>query len=472
MDKGNRRFISNESTRSSASNFSHTSATSLDPWHSTPTKKATTAAGSVLEGGMVQKQRRELQLLMAELKDRDRELNDMVAAHTKQLQGWEKDRQRVLRLEQRNARLEGELQKQKEVIRALTQQLRLAEVRQRDGHMELNDVQLQLRQLSQQHQNSASRCQDLEERNESLNSTILELSSQVGQLQVHEEELSATLKLKDKDVTKATNLIVDLSGRFQKLEEVLKDYKAREAKVLKLMEQHKRGYHEAKEENAQLKDQLQEKTAESNAQKEEIIRLKQENEQLQRKLEMAGEGERWKDELMELAQSKQGRVQSPSSTACARYSPVCENQQNDLQLLQLNLESAQEALIQLESRVLPGRQGNQEASLLLDCPALLACEETAGCASDLSPPTGTNSDLSLQQLLYPQSPASDCVQGSQQSPTSCLRRLLAQSQEMVCSLERSTSCPAHSPTHNPTLSPYKGSAPSLARSLSNGAALS
>lgn len=44
---------------------------------------------------------------MAELKDRDRELNTMAASHHKQLQAWEQDRRRVLALEHRGARLDG-----------------------------------------------------------------------------------------------------------------------------------------------------------------------------------------------------------------------------------------------------------------------------------------------------------------------------------------------------------------------------
>ena len=62
---------------------------------------------SELESATIQKQRKELQLLILELKDRDQELNDMVAAHQKQLLAWEEDRQRVLTLEQRCSRLEG-----------------------------------------------------------------------------------------------------------------------------------------------------------------------------------------------------------------------------------------------------------------------------------------------------------------------------------------------------------------------------
>jgi hypothetical protein len=44
---------------------------------------------SELETKTIQKQRRELQLLIAELQDRDRELNKMVASHQKQLLAWD-----------------------------------------------------------------------------------------------------------------------------------------------------------------------------------------------------------------------------------------------------------------------------------------------------------------------------------------------------------------------------------------------
>jgi len=56
----------------------------------------------------MQRQRLELQLLIAELKDRDQELNSMAAAHHKQMLSWEQDRQRVLILEQKCCRMEGE----------------------------------------------------------------------------------------------------------------------------------------------------------------------------------------------------------------------------------------------------------------------------------------------------------------------------------------------------------------------------
>ena len=62
---------------------------------------------SELETTTIQKQRKELHLLIGELQDRDRELNEMVASHQKQLLAWEQDRQKLLTLEQRYSRLEG-----------------------------------------------------------------------------------------------------------------------------------------------------------------------------------------------------------------------------------------------------------------------------------------------------------------------------------------------------------------------------
>lgn len=45
---------------------------------------------------------------MAELKDRELELNAMAASHRKQIQAWEQDRRRMLAMEQRCRHLDGE----------------------------------------------------------------------------------------------------------------------------------------------------------------------------------------------------------------------------------------------------------------------------------------------------------------------------------------------------------------------------
>ena len=64
---------------------------------------------SDLENTTIQKQRQELQLLIRELQDRDRELNEMVASHQRQLLAWEQDRQKLLGLETKCARYEGKV---------------------------------------------------------------------------------------------------------------------------------------------------------------------------------------------------------------------------------------------------------------------------------------------------------------------------------------------------------------------------
>nr|XP_046225657.1 coiled-coil domain-containing protein 62 isoform X1 [Oncorhynchus gorbuscha] len=407
MDQGSRRTFNPNGGSGHSSSHGYF-VTPCDPWHSTPVKKKNVGAsieepslvstsaqsegqkmasqsarsppslsptGSLytqppslslpllqdrmplgeMESATIQRQRRELQLLICELKDRDQELNTMAAAHHKQLTAWEQDRQRVLTLEQRCARLEDELQKRNEVIRAVTKRVHVVEAREKEGHRELNSTQQQLLELGKKQQYTSQHCHDLKEKNQSLNSTVMSLSAQLGSLQVRGEELSTMLRLKDKDVTEATNHIVDLSGRLREMEGSLKESHSREAGVFREVEEHKRRYREVRHENTRLKEELQQQVTEGSAQREDIIRLKQEGQLLRRELALSGEGESWKDELLGLARSKQERTES--ELHCLRQ--VCENQQNDLQLLQLNLESTREALKQAEGQGPHGSQGTE-----------------------------------------------------------------------------------------------------------------
>ncbi|MED6239649.1 hypothetical protein ATANTOWER_009146, partial [Ataeniobius toweri] len=177
-------------------------------------------------------------------------------------------------------------------------------------------------------------------KNQSLSSTVMALSTQVGSLQVREEELSSMLKLKDKDVSEASSHILELSGRLQDLERSLAESRSQENKLLRDSEEMKRCYKDAKREVSQLRAELQQHVTQSSTQREEIIRLKQELQLLHTDLALTGEGESWKDELLELSRSKQERIMS--ELLCLQQ--VCENQRNDLQLLRLNQESTQRAL--------------------------------------------------------------------------------------------------------------------------------
>uniref|UniRef100_UPI0037E7F6D8 coiled-coil domain-containing protein 62 n=1 Tax=Semicossyphus pulcher TaxID=241346 RepID=UPI0037E7F6D8 len=397
MDEGKRLSPSNErACGKSSSCFTWSNDTSADFWHSTPVKKKNGGASvdasqpnvtsfkmdhtskqwaeskpptqahtfchpswqdtefpvNDLSGSTIQRQRRELQLLMAELKDRERELNTMAAAHRKQLHAWEQDRQRVLSLEQRCARLDDELQKRNEVIRVLTKRVWVVETREEEGQKELRAARLQLSELGQKQQHISQKCEDFEEKNQSLNSTVMALSTQVGSLQVREEELSSMLKLKDKDVTEASAHVVELTGRLRDLETSLTESRSRENKLLRDLEENKRRYKETRHEITHLKEELQQQVTQSSTQREEMIRLKQELQLLRRDLALSGEGDSWKDELLELARSKQERTMS--ELRCLRQ--VCENQRNDLQLLQLNLETTRETLREKTSQGLPASQ--------------------------------------------------------------------------------------------------------------------
>ncbi|XP_034566068.1 coiled-coil domain-containing protein 62 isoform X2 [Notolabrus celidotus] len=322
--------------------------------------------GSDLSSSTIQRQRRELQLLMAELKDRDRELNTMAASHRKQLHAWEQDRQRVLALEQRCARLDDELQKRNEVIRVLTKRVWVVETGEEEVQKELRAARQQLLELEQKEQHVSQRCEDFEEKNQSLNSSVMSLSSQLGSLQVREEELSSMLKLKDKDVSEASGQIVELTGRLRDLETSLTESRSRENKVLRDSEENKRRYRETRHENTHLKEELQQQVTQSSTQREEMIRLKQELQLLRRDLALSGEGDSWRDELLELSRSKQERTMS--ELRCLRQ--VCENQRNDLQLLQLNLESARETLREKTGQAVPASQEEFGCSCVENSPSL------------------------------------------------------------------------------------------------------
>jgi hypothetical protein len=60
------------------------------------------------ENATIAKQRTELQLLISELKDRDRELNEMVLSHQRQIGGWDADKKKIMVLEERCVQYESE----------------------------------------------------------------------------------------------------------------------------------------------------------------------------------------------------------------------------------------------------------------------------------------------------------------------------------------------------------------------------
>ncbi|XP_045881712.1 coiled-coil domain-containing protein 62 isoform X7 [Meles meles] len=190
-------------------------------------------------------------------------------------------------------------------------------------------------------------------RNENLSNTLVELSAQVGQLQAREQALTTMIKLKDKDIIEAVNHIADCSGKFKLLEHALRDAKMVETCIVKEKQDYKQKLKTLKVEVNKLKEDLNEKTTENNEQREEIIRLKQEKSCLHDELVFTAEREKRKDELLDIAKSKQERTNAELHNLRQIY----VKQQSDLQFLNFNVENSQE-LIQIydskmeESKVL------------------------------------------------------------------------------------------------------------------------
>ncbi|XP_042525058.1 coiled-coil domain-containing protein 62 isoform X5 [Dipodomys spectabilis] len=397
--------------------------------------------GSEVENSTIEKQRKELQLLIGELKDRDKELNDMVAVHQRQLLSWEEDRQKVLTLEERCSKLEGELQKRSEIIKSLMKKVKVLESNQSECQSVLRKTQLQLQEMVQKATHSSLLSEDLEARNENLSNTLVELSAQVGQLQAREQALTTMIKLKDKDIIEAVNHIADCSGKFKLLEHALRDAKMVETCIVKEKQDYKQKLRTLKIEVHKLKEDLNEKTTENNEQREEIIRLKQEKSCLHDELIFTVEREKRKDELLDIAKSKQERTNSELHNLRQIY----VKQQSDLQFLNFNVENSQEMIQLYDSKT--------EESKALESSELLALQHSHSLDSSKSAGREDESEVlpekkNLSKALVLSKDTALSGEKDDFSPTSKLQRLLAESRQMVTDLELSTllplSCEKHS----------------------------
>ncbi|XP_054248888.1 coiled-coil domain-containing protein 62 [Indicator indicator] len=273
---------------------------------------------SNFENSTIQQQRQEIQLLTAELKDRDKELSDMVAVHRKQILAWERDRQKILTLAERCNLLNNELKKRNEIIKSLTQQ--------------------KFKEMSQKVTDATVRCQALEEKNQSLHCSVFELSAKTGQLQAREQELLTMLKLKDEAILETTDHITEFTSKFRKLGSALHAAEVEKFNLNKKIQDLTVRLKELILERNKLKDDLCEKVKESNKQEEEIIQLRQENGYLRDELVLTVEKAKRVDQLLQFAKSKQART----NTELESLRQIYLKQQCDLQFLHVNLESSQE----------------------------------------------------------------------------------------------------------------------------------
>ncbi|NWV26051.1 CCD62 protein, partial [Origma solitaria] len=288
---------------------------------------------------IIRRQRQELKLLIAELKDRDKELNDMVAVHERHIQAWEDDRQKILALAERCSVLTSELNERNAIIKSLTKRLKFLESQQNDSKITLENTQQKFKELTQKVTDSSVHCQALEEKNQSLHCSILELSAKTGQLQAREQELLTMLQLKDKALLETTDQITEVTSKFKTLEGALRTAKLEEFSRNREQQDLKLTLNDVLFQVNRMKDVLSEKMKESSKHQEEISHLKHENGCLRSELILAVEEAQRKDQLYQFAKSKQVRMERELSS----LQQVCVKQQRDLHFFHINLESSRDS---------------------------------------------------------------------------------------------------------------------------------
>ncbi|KAM6377630.1 coiled-coil domain-containing protein 62 isoform 1-T3 [Pluvialis apricaria] len=390
-----------------------------------------------LENSTIQKQRQELQLLIAELKDRDKELNDMVAVHQRELLAWEDDRQKRLTLAERCNLLNNELNKRNEIIKSLTKRLKFLESQQNDSRATFEYTQQKFKELSQKVTDATVHCQALEEKNQSLHCSVLELSAKTGQLQAREQELLTMLKLKDEVILETTDHIIEFTSKFRKLESALRAAKTEEFSLNEEKQDLRLRLKELILETNKLKDDLCEKVKENNKQQEEIVHLRQENGCLRNELALTVEKAKRKDQLLQFAKSKQARTDTELSSLRQIYI----KQQRDLQFLHVSLESSQEFKQKHEKAAHERSEENVDLnSFHLDSPCL-ASTQKGDRPQRCEKLSGDDFPLEINDLSVTKTTNRCCNATMDQgtsSPISKLQHALAESRQMVADLELST----------------------------------
>ncbi|NWT09469.1 CCD62 protein, partial [Vireo altiloquus] len=286
---------------------------------------------------IIKRQREELKLLIAELKDRDKELNDMVAVHESHIRAWQDERQKILALAERCSLLSSEVNERNAIIKSLNEKLKLLESQHNDSKITLENTQQKFKELTQKISDSSLHCQDLEKRNQSLHCSVLELSAKTGQLQARERELLAMLQHKDKALIETTDQIAEVTSKFKNLEDALRAAKLEEFSRNKEQQDLKLTLNDIAIQVNKMKDVLSEKIKENSKHQEEISHLKQENGCLRSELILAVEEAQRKDQLYQFAKSKQVRIEKELSS----LRQVCVEQQRDLHFLHVSLDSSQ-----------------------------------------------------------------------------------------------------------------------------------
>jgi len=286
------------------------------------------------DNSTIQRQRKELQSLINELKDRDRELNEMSDSHQKQLISWETDKRRVLVLEKKLPKLKANLLKRTEQVRELKERLRIAEHNAQSRTKELETTQMHLQQASDKANISSHQCEELKDRNENMANSIQELSTSLGQLQAKEQELNTTLKLKENELEDASTKVAELTKKAKSLQTSLQESRKNESVLKTERDQWKEQYQAVNDEVQKLRADISNHYSNEDGYQAELSQVKQDLLSTQKELFLAGEREKRKDQLIELSKSKQERTDNELQSLRQIY----ERQQKELMYLQHQIQ--------------------------------------------------------------------------------------------------------------------------------------
>lgn len=431
-----RRSIEENENAKSALRFSFT--TSGKNYTTSPTSKL-----NDVDANTIQQQRKELQLMINELKSRDRELNEMVHSHHNQLVCWEVDRQRISNLEKYLSKTKVELRKRNDRCRLLKEKLQLFQNGVQSKSKELEATQLHLQHVSEKANLSSTHIEELKTKNNTLQSSIKELSTRIGSLQSKEQEVNVLLRFKDNDIRDANQRIEELTEKLQVTSTSLSEYKKLDSDTKTKLEKIQNENQILKKELSHLKSPVDMHFSPERC-REEISSLKHDVLLYQKELILAGEREKRKDSLLELSRSKQERMEAELNQLRQLYTGLQKDYISTKQLLDKQDDEVS-VVSDLDEREFDMRNSFNKLDILQSSNENKHTEK-------LQLSQENKVDISLQSLLSDDIGAmttrelksNDILSGwdansiNSVSPTSHLHQLLEQSRQMVQKLENSS----------------------------------
>lgn len=300
------------------------------------------AGYSEMEVSTIQKQRQEIQLLMMELKDRDRELGDMMNSHQQQLLAWEQDRQRVITLDRKCTQYEADLQAKSTQLHNVHKAMKALKSKQTTHAEEAEINKLTVERLLRENDQLKQQLAQYQDKREMLQKTVQELSNSVGRLQAREEELNTSIKLKEKDIISATNQMKDLSDRLRLLDSRCKECQDREKDAVKEKDEWRLKYEQSATELQPLRDAVEGKSKQISQLEEELLSLRHHMSVLQKDASMR---EKCQEELIESMRVKQERTDSQLKN----FRELYERQLRELSKLHLQLDTSKDIITKQQS---------------------------------------------------------------------------------------------------------------------------